>query len=211
MKKVLLVFIFSTLMCTAQQTKKGILNFKKIGFLYNNVDEDSFLSADKDYTYTADVYKFQVFYDLGKWKSLDFDLIVQPQKQTIKHQLINEQFVTPDEDNYEAKRAEFTALKSINLYGLEIGLLIEQKIFEKLNAQVTLGLGLATINKRTERLAKGFTFIENASLGLSYKPFKKAFIYFGGNIGHVSNLDTQQPNSGYTFAGYEFGFSYLLK
>ncbi|WP_375240370.1 acyloxyacyl hydrolase [Polaribacter sp.] len=211
MKKVLLVFIFSTLMCTAQQTKKGILNFKKIGFLYNNVDEDSFLSADKDYTYTADVYKFQVFYDLGKWKSLDFDLIVQPQKQTIKHQLINEQFVTPDEDNYEAKRAEFTALKSINLYGLEFGLLIEQKIFEKLNAQVTLGLGLATINKRTERLAKGFTFIENASVGLSYEPFKKAFIYFGGNIGHVSNLDTQQPNSGYTFAGYEFGFSYLLK
>ncbi|WP_299060072.1 acyloxyacyl hydrolase [uncultured Polaribacter sp.] len=211
MKHVFLVFIFSTLICTAQQPKKGILNFKKIGFLYNNVDEDSFLFNDKDYAYTADVYKFQVFYDLGKWKSFDFDLIVQPQLQNIKHQLINEQFVTPDEDNYEAKRAEFTALKSIALYGLEFSLLIEQKIFDKLNAQMTLGLGLASINKRSERLAKGFTFIENASLGLSYKAFNKAYIYVGGNIGHVSNLDTKQPNSGYTFAGYEIGFSYLLK
>jgi hypothetical protein len=31
-----------------------------------------------------------------------------------------------------------------------------------------MGLGIATIGTRTERLTKGFAFIENATLGLSY-------------------------------------------
>ena len=74
-----------------------------------------------------------------------------------------------------------------------------------------MGLGLATINTRTERLAKGFTFIENASLGLSYNLVETTFLFIGSNIGHVSNLDTQKPNNGYSFVGFEVGISYIVK
>ena len=55
------------------------------------------------------------------------------------------------------------------------------------------------------------TFIENATLGLSYSLTDKTFLSIGSNIGHVSNLDTQKPNNGYSFVGFEIGISYLIK
>jgi hypothetical protein len=48
-------------------------------------------------------------------------------------------------------------------------------------------------------------------LGLSYSFAPKAFLYVGSNVGHVSNLDTQKPNNGYSFIGFEIGLSYLIK
>ncbi|EAR12010.1 hypothetical protein PI23P_11772 [Polaribacter irgensii 23-P] len=71
-------------------------------------------------------------------------------------------------------------------------------------------LGLAAIDKRSERLADGFTFIENGSLGLSYSINKNTFLYLGSNIGHVSNLDFKTPNAGFSLVGFEAGFSYVL-
>ena len=53
--------------------------------------------------------------------------------------------------------------------------------------------------------------IENGSIGLSYTTSKKTALYFGTNIGHVSNFDTQDPNNGYSFLGFEVGVSYKLK
>ncbi|MDD7913889.1 acyloxyacyl hydrolase [Polaribacter sp. MSW5] len=66
------------------------------------------------------------------------------------------------------------------------------------------------MNKRTERVAKGFTFIENFSIGFSHHSFKNSFIYFGTNFGHVSNLNFQLPNDGYNILGLEIGFSYFI-
>ena len=59
-----------------------------------------------------------------------------------------------------------------------------------------MGLGIAIVDTRAKRLDKGFTFIENASLGLSYNLVDTTFLFIGSNIGHVSNLDTQKPNKG---------------
>ena len=39
-----------------------------------------------------------------------------------------------------------------------------------------MGLGIAAVNTRTERLDKGFTFTENASLGLSYNLVDTTFL-----------------------------------
>ncbi|MCG1036944.1 acyloxyacyl hydrolase [Polaribacter sp. DS7-9] len=97
------------------------------------------------------------------------------------------------------------------LYAFELGFILKKKVINKLDFQATLGLGVASISKRTERLAKGFTFIENGSLGLSYQTTNKTFLYVGSNIGHVSNFDTQKPNNGFNIVGLEIGFSYLLK
>jgi hypothetical protein len=211
MRYLLIVLFFFSLLSSAQEAKKGILNIKKIGFLYNNAQSDNFIFDDKDFTYSTKTYKLQAFYNLGSWKSLDFELSAQPQYQVLKHQLINEQFVLPSEESYLEKRTEFTTPKTMHLYGFELGFVLKKALLKKLNFLVTIGLGLAAIDTRTERLAKGFTFIENASLGLSYKITKHTFVYLGSNLGHVSNLDFQTPNAGFSVAGFEVGISYFLK
>lgn len=116
-KTVLLLIVLLSASCLkAQEKKKGILGVKKIGLLYSNGNENNILFNDKDYYFQTKVLKLQAFYTLGKWKNIDFELIVQPQIQSIKHQLINEQFVLPTEEHYLEKRTEFTRLKNLNLY-----------------------------------------------------------------------------------------------
>jgi len=211
-----IIFLFITLSIgftsiAAQDSKKGLFNIKKIGFLYNNANDKNFIFDDKDFSYSTNTYKLQAFYNLGTWKSLKFELILQPQMQILEHQLLNKQFVLPTEENYQEKRTEFTTPKTMHLYAFELGFVIKKKILNKLDYLMKMGLGLATINTRTERLAKGFTFIENASLGLSYNLVETTFLFIGSNIGHVSNLDTQKPNNGYSFVGFEVGISYIVK
>jgi hypothetical protein len=210
MRYLLIILFFSSLLSSAQVPKKGVLNIKKIGFLYNTAQSDNFIFNDKDFTYVTNTYKLQAFYNLGSWKSLDFELIAQPQYQVLQHQLINEQFVLPSEENYKEKRAEFTSPKTMHLYAFELGFVMKKALFRKLDFLVTAGLGLATIDRRSERLAKGFTFIENGSLGLSYNISKDTFAYLGTNVGHVSNLDFQTPNAGFSVVGFEAGISYAL-
>ncbi|WP_105048104.1 acyloxyacyl hydrolase [Polaribacter butkevichii] len=212
MKKHFFILLFFIVFSVFSQEKKvGIWHPTKVGFLYNKAQDNNFLFDDKDYSYTTETFKAQLFYDLGSWKKLNFEISVQPQIQTLKHQLINEQFVLPSEENYQDKRTEFTTPKTMHLYAFELGFILKKKLLKKLDLQAKIGLGVATINTRTERLAKGFTFIENGSLGFSYKTTNTTFLYIGTNIGHVSNFDTQDPNNGYNILGYEIGFSYLLK
>ena len=127
-KTVLLLIVLLSASCLkAQEKKKGILGVKKIGLLYSNGNENNILFNDKDYYFQTKVLKLQAFYTLGKWRNINFELIVQPQIQSIKHQLINEQFVVPSEENYLAKRTEFTTLKNLNLYAVELGFVLEKK------------------------------------------------------------------------------------
>ena len=206
-----LILLFTFFVLKAQETKKGILNIKKIGVLYNYANEDNILFDDLDYTYSTNTLKLQAFYNLGTWKNWGIELLIQPQIQTIKHQLTNIQFVLPSEEDFENKRTEFTTPKTMHLYAFELGFVLKRELVKNLDFRITAGLGVATIDTRTERLAKGFTFIENGSLGLSYKTTKKTALYIGSNIGHVSNLDFKSPNNGYTFLGFEAGITYLLK
>ena len=182
MKQYQFIFIllfFYILNISAQKPKKRILNIKKIGFLYNNINDKNFLFKNKDFSYSSSTYKPQAYYNLGTWKSFCFELIVQPQYQILKHQLFNEQFVLPSEENFEKKRIEFTTPKTMHLYAFELGFVIKKEILKNLEFQATMGLGLAIIDTRTERLAKGFTFIENRSFGLSYKTTKKDIFILG--------------------------------
>jgi hypothetical protein len=212
MKNSFLTFtlLFVVLFSYSQDKKKAILKPYKIGFLYNFGTNENFVNNDPDYSYATNTYKLQAFYSLGKWRNLDIELIVQPQVQFLNHQLINEQFITPDQENYLEKRTEFTKAKNMNLYALEFAFAAKKKISEKLNFQATLSLGFSVIDKRTERLAKGFTFIENLSFGFSHKTFTNSFMYLGTNFGHVSNLNFQKPNDGYNILGLEIGYSYVL-
>lgn len=212
MRKKSLVFVlfFCVIFSYAQDKKSSKLKPKKIGFLYNYGTDENFIFDDPDYTYTSNTYKFQAFYNLGKWKSFDVELIVQPQIQVLNHQLINASFVRPDQENYLEKRAEFTKPKTMNLYGVEFGFSLKKEINKKLDFVGTVSLGFMNIDTRTERLAKGFTFIENLSFGFSHKTFNNSFVYLGTNFGHVSNLNFQKPNDGYNILGIEIGYSFIL-
>ena len=201
---------FVSLFMFSQNKKKSIFKPIKIGVLYNIGSNEKFFHNDEDYNYATNTLKLQAFYKLGNWKNLNFELIVQPQIQFLKHQLLNKSFVTPDQENFEEKTIEFMKLKTMNLYGLEFGLASKIKLTKKIDLQGTLSLGFSYIDTRTERLAKGFTFIENFSIGLSQQIFKKSFLYLGTNFGHVSNLNFQRPNSGYNILGLEVGYSYSL-
>lgn len=123
---------------------------------------------------------------------------------------MNERHVTPDQENFQDKIAEFTQPKSMHLYSIEFGFSAIKKVINQLYFQGSLSLGLSVIDTRTERLAKGFTFIENLSFGFLYKTTPKHHFYVGTNFGHVSNLDFQKPNDGYNILGLEIGYSYVL-
>ena len=104
-----IIFLFITLLfgltiTTAQDSKKGLFNIKKVGFLYNNANDKNFIFNSKDFSYSTNTYKLQAFYNLGTWKSLKFELILQPQMQILEHQLLNKQFVLPSEENYQEKK-----------------------------------------------------------------------------------------------------------
>ncbi len=208
----ILFFAFCFVISTSfsQTTKKSKLLPYKIGISYTFGTEDNFLFDDVDYSYSANIIKGQCIYKLGTWKNFQFDLAVQPQFQILKHQLHNKWFVTSDIPDFLEKRIRFTKLKTMHLYVLEFGFIIQKKVYKNLNFRTSLSLGFSYIDTETERLAKGFTFIENLFLGCSYQTSKKTAVYVGGNFGHVSNLDFQQPNSGYNILGLEIGFNYFL-
>jgi hypothetical protein len=210
-KKIFLyLLLFVTFLGFSQETKKPFYKPYKLGFLYNYGTNENFVFDDLDYDYSSNTFKTQLFYQLGSWKKLDFELIFQPQVQFLKHQLLNEWFVTPDQDNVQEKIAEFTQPKNMNLYGLEFAFTLKRQVLNKLFLQGGISLGFSYIDTRTERLAKGFTFIENFSLGFSCQASKKSFIYLGTNFGHVSNLNFQKPNDGYNTLGIDVGYSFLI-
>jgi hypothetical protein len=194
----------------SQEKKNSVFRPYKIGILFNQGNEKNLIFDDDDYFYKTQTYKLQTFHRLGKYKKFNFELIVQPQLQFAQHQLLNIQYVTPDQDNFEAKREEFIAFKTMNLYGVEFGLSVKKNIAKNLEVNFTTSLGFMYINKRSERLAEGFTFIENFSLGGTYLLNKKLSIYLGTNFGHVSNLNFLSPNDGYNILGFEVGFQYQL-
>jgi hypothetical protein len=142
----------------------------------NSANDINFIFDIKDYTYVSNTIKLQAFYNLGVWKSLDFELIVQPQYQVLEHPLYNRFFVLPNKQHFEEKITEFTRLKTMYLYALELGFVIKKELLKKLDFLATIGLGVASIiSNRTKRLAKGFTFFETVSLTyhttLHPKPF----------------------------------------
>lgn len=206
--------VFLSFFCGAsfvfgQEQGTSVRKLKKLGFVYNNAKQNNFLFSDRDYDYQTQVFKVQFFYTLHTGKKWDFNLIVQPQIQVAKHQLLNPFFITPDEANYMELRDHFTQERNLSLYAFELGFQWRRKIFHQVYFETTLGLGAGFIDKETERLAHGFTFIENLSVGLTHR-WKSSEIYLGSNFGHVSNFNIQSPNSGYNILGFEIGYRVLL-
>ena len=209
-KPILILLLFLSSLATSQEKKEHQLLLKKVGILFSSAKQNNILFFDKDYDYKTNVYKFQLFYLLRKGKNWDINLIVQPQYQKAQHQLLNEQFITPDEENFELLREKFTQKKDISLYAFELGFQLRKLVFKNISFEATLGLGAGYISLESERLAKGFTFIENVSLGLVHTNNSSEF-FLAATVGHVSNFNIQKPNSGYNILGFELGYRIFIK
>jgi hypothetical protein len=89
-----------------------------------------------DYTYTNRYVKGQLYYSLKKTKNFEFQILVEPEINFATHQLLNLYFVTPDEPNFEEKRARYTKLKDIREYVLHVGFLIRKPLSEQFSLYV---------------------------------------------------------------------------
>lgn len=203
-------FLVNSFFCYSQLKK---INSKlipyKIGIFYGVGNEKNFAFDSDDYFYKTHILKVNVHYSIRKGL-FQLELNLQPQLHFIKHQLLNKYFVLPSDENYEENRIAFTKLKSIQLYALQFELLAKRKITKRLEASAFFAIGPAIIDTETERLSKGFTFIENVGLGVSFELREKLFLEVKPSFNHISNGEFQLSNSGYNTMNFEIGLSMIL-
>jgi hypothetical protein len=211
--KLLLCLIFVSVISTSygQKSSKSFFTPTKYGIQFSQGNENNLLFDDPDYFYKTNTLKGQLYFSITKLKTVEIYLVVQPQIQFVKHQLYNEQFVLPTENNYLEKRQRFTQLKNISITAIEFSIEAKKDIFKNLSIFLQAGLGFSSIDTETERLAKGFTFIENGVLGFDFQVNSRISVHFFSGLGHVSNLNFQLPNSGYNIFSMGFGFQYSIK
>ena len=212
-KQLLFTLIFAGMISISygQKSKKSFFSPSKIGFEFVQGNENNFLFDDPDYFYRSQAIKGQLYYALTRFKTIDISLVIKPQIQFIQHQLYNEQFVRPEEHNYILKRQKFTQLKNLSLTALEFSLEAKQLIFKGLSIFLQAGVGVGYIDTETERLAKGFTFLENGNAGFELQLNPNTAIQLFGGVGHVSNFNFQSPNAGYNIFNTGIGINVSLQ
>lgn len=203
-----LSLIFSSFLLFAQEKQKGLFSKLEYGINLGWGHEENFLFDDPDYSYDVAFHKLQLYFPLKSKGRLSYEILIQPEINTAKHQLHNYFFVTPDEDDYLAKRALFTQRRTFTEYVFNIGFLVRKPIFHKLNGYALLSVGPSIINKESERLAKGFAFSDNFALGLNYDVLHHITLDLRAVLRHVSNADLQLPNGGYNTLNFEVGLRY---
>jgi hypothetical protein len=197
----ILTVVFSSMTFYAQDKTSKI----ELGFNYGFGSE---LKND-DYTYSNSYYKLHLYYTLKKTKRFKYEILLQPELNFAKHQLLNPNFVQPDDPNYIEKRERYTKLKDIKEYVLNIGFLMRKPIFKKASVYVLGSVGPMIIDTETERLSKGFAFSNVVALGITFKINKITFD-IRPSFRHVSNAGLQGSNSGYNTKNIDFGFSFSL-
>lgn len=162
-----------------------------------------------DYTYTNRYVKGQVYYTIKTTKNFQFQILVEPEINFATHQLLNLYFVTPDEPNFEERRARFTQLKDITEYVLHVGFIVRKPLSKQISIYALGSVGPMFTNTETERLSSGFAFSDVLGLGISYK-IKRISLDFRPNLRHNSNAGLQNSNAGFNTLNYDFGIVFSL-
>ena len=197
----ILIILFSYNTFYAQDTLSKV----KLGFGYGCGTE----LKNSDYTYTNSYYKLQLYYAIKQTKNFEYEILVQPELNFAKHQLLNFYFVQPDDPNYIEKRERYTKLKDIKEYVLNIGFLMRKPISKIAGIYVLGSVGPLFTDTETERLSKGFAFSDVLALGFTFI-INKITVDIRPNFRHVSNAGLQGSNSGYNTKNIDFGFSFPL-
>ncbi|WP_125721411.1 acyloxyacyl hydrolase [Flavobacterium ustbae] len=164
---------------------------------------------NRNYTFTNHFYKFQIYYNLKETKYFQYQILVQPEINFAKHQLLNFYFVKPETPNYQQKRDEYTQLKDVREYVLNCGFLIRKPIGKVCSIYVLGSIGPMITDTETERMSKGFAFADVLALGFT-ADYKKLQFDVRPSVRHVSNAGLGSSNAGYNTKNIEFGISYQL-
>ena len=164
---------------------------------------------NRNYSYTNQYVKGQLYYSLKKTKNIEFQILLQPEINFATHQLLNFYFVTPDEPNFEEKRARYTQLKDIREYVLHVGFLVRKPLSKKISVYALASVGPLFTDTETERLSKGFAFSDVFGLGISYET-QHFILDFRPNVRHNSNAGLQSSNAGFNTLNYDFGIVFPL-
>lgn len=195
------IVICSTLPFYAQDDDNRV----EFGFAYGLGNE----FKNRNYTYTNQYFKLQFYYKIKDTKSFKYEFVLQPELNLATHQLLNLYFVKPDELDYIAKREQYTKLKNVKEYVLNIGLLVRKPIFKSASIYVLGTVGPMITDTETERLSKGFAFVDVLAIGFTFK-VNRVTLDLRPNIRHISNAGLQKTNSGYNTKNIDFGFSFSL-
>lgn len=164
---------------------------------------------NSDYSYENKYVKVQLYYVLKKTKNFQFELLLEPEINFANHQLLNFNFITPDQPNFEERRARFTQLKDIREYVLHIGFLVRKPVSQKFSVYGLVSFGPMFTSTETERLSKGFAFSDVLAVGITYK-IKHIYLDFRPNFRHNSNAGLQESNAGINTFNYELGIIFPL-
>ncbi len=159
---------------------------------------------NKDYSYTNRYVQAQLYYSLNLGKKWEYQLALQPELNFATHQLLNLYFVTPDEPDYEEKRAEYTKLKDIHEYVLNVSFFARRHLSETFSVYAMANVGPMITDTRTERLSKGFAFCDVFALGLTAK-VGGVMLDLRPNVRHISNAGLQSSNAGFNTYNIAFG------
>lgn len=200
-KKLLIILFFVVIKISAQDEKSKFA----IGFNYGFGSEFN----NKNYTFTNHFYKVQLYYKLKETKHFQYEILVQPEVNFGTHQLLNFYFVKPETPDFEQKREEYTKLKDIHEYVLNIGFLVRKPISKTFSVYALGSIGPMITDTETERMSDGFAFADVLALGFSARLDKLQFD-IRPSIRHVSNAGLGAENAGYNTKNIEFGISYSL-
>lgn len=195
------IVICSTIPFYAQDDGKRV----EFGFAYGLGNE----FKNRNYTYTNQYFKLQLYYKINDTKSFKYEFVLQPELNLATHQLLNLYFVKPDETDYIAKREQYTKLKNVKEYVLNIGFLLRKPMFKSASIYVLGSVGPMITDTETERLSKGFAFADVLAIGFTFK-VNRVKLDLRPNIRHISNAGLQKTNSGYNTKNIDFGFLFTL-
>lgn len=194
-----LVFIFISNAFYSQINKHNL----SVGFYYGFGNE----FKNRDYTFINQYYKLQLNYLIKETKAFKYELMIQPELNLAKHQLINPYFITPADPDYIAKRERFSKINDINQYVINFGLILRKQISKSLSLFVLGSVGPMISAAETERLGKGFAISNVLAFGVTCK-LKRFEFDIRPNVRHVSNAGLSSPNIGFNTKNIELGVSF---
>lgn len=202
-KKLLLVILFlcGVFVAAAQDKNDKIA----IGFNYGLGSEFN----NRNYTFTNHFYKAQLYYRIKESKHFQYEILIQPEINFATHQLLNFYFVKPETADYIQKREEYTKLKNVHEYVLNLGFLVRKPIGKTFSIYALVSIGPMITDAETERMSDGFAFADVLALEISAKTHQFRFD-IRSSVRHVSNAGLNSENAGYNTKNVEIGVSVCL-
>lgn len=177
----------------------------KIGLMYGWADQSPYKEAD--YSWESNQFKLQFSYLLKKGRIFDYELLFEPQVNITKFRQFNQSLNLTEE---ERKANRVVDQEHLLEYGITNGLLLRHHLTKYLSTYGIISFGTLYLGDSTARLAKGFNFASQLSLGISIQTFKNTSFDFRAGMRHLSNAGLRSPNSGVNTFHVETGFMISL-